>query len=82
MALQKHQKNCFLSAKTLTVTRKDVGLAEIGFGTIHARFKEGATIPKRSKYIKWNERDQHETGKYASTNGGCCKKIQTFSRSQ
>lgn len=58
----------FLSAKT-ECYRKNTGLDEIDFGTIHAGYEEGASNPKRSMYIQWNEGNRYEIGKYASTNG-------------
>ena len=37
---------CFLSAKTLTVTRKDSGLGKNYFGTFHTGFEEGTSTSK------------------------------------
>lgn len=52
----------FLSAKT-ECYRKNTGLDEIDFGTIHAGYEEGASNPKRSMYIQWNEGNRYEIAK-------------------
>lgn len=50
------------------VSRKDTGLGVVDFGVIHTSYEEASTS-KRSKYMKWSEKDRYEIGKYASLNG-------------
>ena len=50
------------------VSRKDTGLGVVDFGVIHISYEEALTS-KRSKYMKWSEKDRYEIGKYASLNG-------------
>ena len=51
------------------VTRQDTGLRAVDFGVLHSGYNDETSTSKRSKYIRWSEKDRYNIGKYASVNG-------------
>ena len=59
----------YFTAQSPTVNRRDTGLGQVDFSIIDTAYDGGASTSKRTKYIKWTERDRYEIGKYASVYG-------------